>query len=92
MVAGNQDRHTSCSMYWRELDWKNLVLNYPKMKTYSLSTNHTCWRNCGDDEANHHHTFWSCAKIQLFGECILESHAAYFWAADPTDMRVTVFG
>lgn len=59
---------TSCSMYWREFCRKSLVHFFitPKMKTYLIAKNHKCWRNCGDDGANHHHIFWSCPKLQLF--------------------------
>ena len=63
---------TSSSMYWREFCWKNLVRFFvtPKMKTYLGPSAHTCWRNCGNDAANHHHVFWSCPKIQAFWEDI----------------------
>ncbi len=36
-----------------------------------MSTAHTCWRNCGDNEADHHHIFWSCPKLRPFWENIL---------------------
>ena len=63
---------TSSSMYWREFCWKNLVRFFvtPKMKTYLGPSAHTCWRNCGNDVANHHHVFWSCPNIQAFWEDI----------------------
>lgn len=36
----------------------------PKMKTFLIAKNHKCWRNCGDDWANH--IFWGCPRLQLF--------------------------
>lgn len=66
---------TSCSMYWREFCWKNLVRFFvtPKMKTYSITTVQTCWRKCGKDEANHYHIFWSCPGLRPFWDNIVKT-------------------
>lgn len=63
---------TSCSMYWREFGWKNLVRFFvtPKMKARLTPKRSTCWRDCGEEGVGHHHIFWSCPKIQIFWEHI----------------------
>ena len=65
---------TSCFTYWREFCWKNLVRFFatPKIKTYSVTTVHTCWRKCGNDEANHYHIFWSCPGLWPFWNDIVK--------------------
>lgn len=59
---------TTCSMYWREFSWKNLVRYFitPKMKPFLEKSQQRCWRGCKDNDANHFHIFWSCPKIHVF--------------------------
>lgn len=65
---------TSCSMYWREFCWKNLVRFFitPKMTTHFSPMGSACWRSCWDKGVDHHHIFWNCPKIQIFWKNIWE--------------------
>ena len=65
---------TTCSAYWREFSWKNLVRYFitPKLKMHITSSNHPCWRDCGVIGANHYHIFWDCLKLKRFWEEIWE--------------------
>ena len=66
---------TTCSSYWREFCWKNLVRFFitPKLKSHQTSLTHTCWRGCGEVDANHYHIFWACPKIDKFWENVWET-------------------
>ena len=55
---------------WREFGWKNFTRYFitPKLKSKQTGFQHTCWRLCGEREANHAHILWECHKLNLFRE------------------------
>jgi len=59
---------TTSSQIWREFCWKCLIRFFitPKIRNKQVSGQQTCWRQCGQLEADHTHIFWSCEKIQSF--------------------------
>ena len=61
---------TTNSRIWREFGWKNLTRFFitPKLKSKQTGSQHSCWRLCGEREANHTHIFWGCQKLNPFWE------------------------
>lgn len=61
---------TTASGMWREFLWKNIVRFFitPKIKAaQSNNPNHgRCWRECGNQSADHFHVFWGCPKISTY--------------------------
>ncbi len=63
---------STSSRAWREFSWKNLVRFFitPKIKNKYSNTNHTCWRECAEIDANHAHIFWKCHQLSVFWEMV----------------------
>ena len=63
---------TTSSRTWREFGWKNLTCYFitPAIKGKQSGSQQSCWRMCGNREANHSHIFWECNKLDLFWENI----------------------
>ena len=55
------------SLFWREFSWKIIIqffLTPNNMRKYIGNSN--CWRNCGENNADYLHMFYSCKTIQTF--------------------------
>uniref|UniRef100_A0A669B572 Reverse transcriptase domain-containing protein n=1 Tax=Oreochromis niloticus TaxID=8128 RepID=A0A669B572_ORENI len=65
------------SGYWREFIWKNFIRFFitPKIKYKQKGqpTDGYCWRNCGENMADHFHIFWKCPIIQPYWNEMVES-------------------
>lgn len=61
---------TTNSRIWREFGWKNLTRFFitRKLKSKQTRSQHSCWRLCGEREANHIQIFWGCQKLNPFWE------------------------
>lgn len=70
---------TTHSNYWKEFSWKivNRYFKTPNMqKKYKDKSE--CWRECGEQEADQCHVFWSCKIIQEFWQKSIEELTAMF--------------
>ena len=58
------------SRVWREFGWKNIIRFFitPKIKGRYASGQNSCWRLCGQAEADHTHVFWKCQKMEDYWE------------------------
>lgn len=56
------------SQKWREFGWKSLIRYFitPSQKSKYGSNSSNCWRNCGNQAANHYHIFWDCPSIKNY--------------------------
>lgn len=64
-------QHTAtCSRIWREFGWKNIIRYFitPKIKGRCTPDQRSCWRMCGQGEADHTHVFWKCQKMKEYWE------------------------
>lgn len=64
---------TTGSLFWREFAWKILIqffLTPKSMEKYK--GNSKCWRNCGENEADYLHIFYTCKVIQIFWKEAIE--------------------
>uniref|UniRef100_A0A8C7WYM9 Reverse transcriptase domain-containing protein n=1 Tax=Oryzias sinensis TaxID=183150 RepID=A0A8C7WYM9_9TELE len=59
---------STSSQIWKEFAWKNLTRYFitPQIKSRQLKNLQACWRQCGSQEGNHTHIFWSCPKLLSF--------------------------
>lgn len=66
---------STSSGLWRDFCWRNLTRFFvtPKLKSVHTGelTAGLCWRNCGEQLADHYHTFWSCPAIQPYWQVII---------------------
>lgn len=53
------------SLTWREHGWKNLV-RYFRTPAQTKYRDTSCWRECGEQNANHVHIFWSCPSMKKY--------------------------
>lgn len=55
---------STSSSTWREFCWKNIVRFFitPQQKAH-FGDGSSCWRLCGENNANHFHIFWSCQVL-----------------------------
>lgn len=60
-----QQWKTTCSLSWREYSWKNTV-RYFITPLQRKSQDTRCWRQCGENKANHFHIFWECPSIMPY--------------------------
>lgn len=58
------------SRIWREFGWKNIIRFFitPKITGRYTPEKSSCWRLCGQKEADHAHVFWQCQKIEDYWE------------------------
>lgn len=61
-------RTTTSSRMWKEFCWKNMIRFFitPKTKSKITTTQQTCWRRCGEQNAGHTHVFWECTKMRNY--------------------------
>ena len=61
---------------WRDFCWQNLVRYFITPKLKCVQTGETvrgpCWRNCGEQLADHFHIFWSRPAIQPYWQEIIQ--------------------
>ncbi len=58
---------TTCSSTWREFGWKNITRFFISPEQKKLKEMGSgCWRQCGEENANHYHIFWGCPPIAPF--------------------------
>lgn len=72
-----QSNFTSSGI-WRQFCWQNLMRYFitPKLKSIQAGDMERglCWRECGEQLADHFHIFWSCPAIQPYWQrkkCII---------------------
>ena len=88
-------QHSSTSSKrWREFGWKNLFRFFitPQIKHKQLRTQQPCWRLCGHINVNHSHIFWSCPKIRLYWEEVLDRTIEILGYEVPRDPQVIFLG
>ena len=80
---------------WREFRWK-VIMRYfrtPQITAkWVLTTSDKCWRNCGPQNGNHTHIFWSCPKLSIFWNEVLDALREIFHQNIPNDPRVVLLG
>lgn len=84
----------SSSMTWREFNWKNFIRYFitPAQKSKFSDATPDCWRQCGQQSANHHHVFWDCPKIQVYWSEIHNSLQDIFREDLPLDFKTLYLG
>lgn len=74
-ICSVQSTSTSSGL-WRDFCWRNLVRYFitPKLKYVQRgeTARGLCWRNCGEQLADHFHIFWSCPAIQPYWQKITQ--------------------
>lgn len=74
-ICSVQATSTSSGM-WREFCWRNLIRYFvtPKLKSIQSCEKGIglCWRNCGEQLADHFHVFWSCPAIQSYWREVIQ--------------------
>ena len=56
------------SPFWQEYAWKINIWYFrtPVMLSKYTQNNSSCWRECGEDKADHTHIFFTCKKIEIY--------------------------
>lgn len=66
---------STSSGLWRDFCWRNLTRYFitPKLKFAQTGdlVRGLCWRNCGEQLADHYHILWSCPAIQPYWQVII---------------------
>ena len=61
------------SPFWQEYAWKiNIRYFQTPLSISKYTSDSSCWRECGEKEADHTHIFLTCPKIQSFWTQILK--------------------
>ena len=88
--------HWKCtsSQEWREFNWKNLIRYFitPSQKSHYDGTPPICWRNCGNQHANHFHIFWDCPIIADYWKGIHNALQDIFKDVLPLEIKTMYFG
>lgn len=64
----------SKSIYWQEFAWKVNIRYFrtPSTIKYKQFTS-SCWRNCGNSNADHTHIFFTCDRLKPYWEKVMGS-------------------
>lgn len=91
-ICAIQWSSTSFSM-WREFCWKNIVRFFitPQQKAH-FGEGSSCWRLCGENNANHFHIFWSCRILVPYWQEIHKHVNNVFDSSIPLSMYSVLWG
>lgn len=94
----NAHYNTKCvfasSKRWREFRWKNLICFFitPHIKNKQIGEQQLCWRQCGQMNANHSYIFWSCKKLQVFWDRVIQILEEILCYKVPRDLQTMYLG
>lgn len=82
------------SQKWREFGWKSLIRYFitPSQKSHYDSNSPVCWRNCGNQSANHYHIFWDCSVLRDYWREIHNALQYIFKCEIPLESKTMFFG
>jgi len=82
------------SQKWREFGWKNLIRYFitPCQKSHYNNNLPICWRNCGNQCANHYHVFWDCPVMKDYWREINNALKDIFKCEIPLESKTMFFG
>lgn len=80
---------------WREFQWKvvNRFFRTPHiLSKIDPSRSSACWRECGEESANHTHVFWGCPLLDNFWKAIFDLLDKIFGFQLPRDPLLVILG
>uniref|UniRef100_A0A3Q2X1G0 Reverse transcriptase zinc-binding domain-containing protein n=1 Tax=Haplochromis burtoni TaxID=8153 RepID=A0A3Q2X1G0_HAPBU len=82
------------SQKWREFGWKCLIRYFitPSQKSHYDDNSPACWRNCGNQSANHYHIFWDCSILRDYWREIHKALQDIFKCEIPLESKTMFFG
>lgn len=82
------------SHLWKEFSWKCLIRFFitPKQKARWRGEEPKCWRQCGNQDANHWHIFWGCSIINQFWKDIHKNMESIFNTTLAFDFKAFIIG
>lgn len=82
------------SQEWRKFAWKNLITHLitPSHKFHNNNNLPICWRNCGNQNANHYHIFWDCPAIKYYWSGIYNALQDIFKCDMPLKYKTIYLG
>ena len=79
---------------WKEFGWKSLIRYFitPSQKSHYDNNPPFCWRNCGNQSANHYHVFWDCPVVRDYWREIHNALQDIFKCEIPFESKTMFFG
>ena len=93
-ISSEIHKVTSANL-WREFQWK-IVHRFFRtpliLSKIDPSKTSACWRNCGDESANHTHVFWKCPLLDNFWREIFDLLDRIFVSQLPRNPLLAILG
>uniref|UniRef100_A0A8C5BXC6 Reverse transcriptase domain-containing protein n=1 Tax=Gadus morhua TaxID=8049 RepID=A0A8C5BXC6_GADMO len=86
---------TTNSRFWREYAWKIYTRFFitPKIQSkFKTSNSSECWRNCGENNADHSHVFYFCPSLNTFWKLITNSISNIFQINQVPEPKCFILG
>uniref|UniRef100_A0A3Q3B6N5 Reverse transcriptase domain-containing protein n=1 Tax=Kryptolebias marmoratus TaxID=37003 RepID=A0A3Q3B6N5_KRYMA len=85
---------STSSKRWKEFGWKCIIRYFitPQIMSRQRRKEQQCWRQCGHQNVNHSHVFWSCPKMALYWDGICQTIGIILGYAIPKDPRIFLLG
>uniref|UniRef100_A0A3B5QUX2 Reverse transcriptase domain-containing protein n=1 Tax=Xiphophorus maculatus TaxID=8083 RepID=A0A3B5QUX2_XIPMA len=85
---------STSSKRWKEFGWKCLIRYFitPQITSRHRGEEQQCWRQCGHQNANHSHVFWSCPKLATYWDEICQTTGIILGYVIPKDPRIFLLG